>query len=74
MCINVDIPLNLQQRVKCSALMVWPSNGIYLCQKPQTISVATVFRLTVASLSKSIVQYSVHKPDFLSDFDKTCSI
>ena len=26
---------NLHQRVKRSALMVWPSNGMYLCQKPQ---------------------------------------
>ena len=34
---NSRVKLNLQQRVKCSALMVWPKNGIYLCQRPQAI-------------------------------------
>ena len=34
-----------------SALMVWPSNGIYLCQKPQAIYLKwLLFSLTVASL------------------------
>ena len=51
--------LNLQQteqRVKCSALMAWPNNGIYLCQKPWTIYLKwLLFSFTVASLCKSIV-------------------